>query len=106
MDKKRNPVYISDHMVLIALGLGAAYWIIECLLYVFLSYEINFMDRLFGPNFDDLSTRIVVISLFLFFGSHAQYTINKKKQIEEELAEQKEMNEKLKRDLEEQKNQK
>jgi len=106
MDKKRNRVYLSDQMVLIGLGLGAAYWVIECLLYVFLSYEINFMDRLFGPNINDLSTRIVVISLFLFFGSHAQYTINNKKQIDDELLQLKEMNEKLKRDLEAQKNQK
>ena len=104
MDKTKNRVYISDKMVLIALGFGAVYWIIECLIYVFLSYEINFMDRLFGPNLADLSTRIIVISLFLFFGSHAQYKINEKKQIEDELSELKEVTEKLKRDLEAQKN--
>jgi len=64
------------------------------------------MDRLLGPNFNDLSTRIVVICLFLIFGSHAQFTINKRKQVEEELLQLKEANEKLKRDLEAQKNQK
>jgi len=102
MDKK-NRVYLSDQMVLIGLGIGLAYWIIECFLYVFLSYQINFIDRLLGPSFNDLSTRIVVICLFLFFGSHAQYTINKRKRIEEELSQLKEMNEKLKQDIEVQK---
>ncbi len=105
MDKKGNRVYISDQMVLIGLGVGAVYWVLECLLYVFLSYEINFLDRLFSPNFNELSTRIVVICLFLIFGSHAQYTINKRKQVEEELLQLKEMNENLKRDLDVQKNQ-
>ena len=105
MDKKRNRVYLTDKMVLIGFGIGAAYWIIECLLYVFLAYQTNFTDRFFGPDFNALSTRIVVICLFVIFGSHAQYTINKRKQVEEELLSLKEMNTKLKRELEAQKNQ-
>ena len=105
MDEKRNRVYFTDKMVLIGFGIGAAYWIIECLLYVFLSYQTNFTDRLLGPTFDELSTRIIVICLFLIFGSHSQYTINKRKRVEEELLQLKEENEILKRDLEEQKSQ-
>ncbi len=105
MDKKSNRVHLWDQMLLVGLGVGAVYWIIESLLYVFLSYQINFMDRLFASNLDELSTRIVVICLFLIFGSHAQYTINKRKQIEEELLQLKEMKKKLKRNLEAQKNQ-
>ncbi len=105
MDKRRNRVYLTDKMVLIGFGIGAAYWIIECLLYVFLAYQANFADRFFGPDFNALSARIVVVCLFVIFGSHAQYTINKRKQVEEELSGLKEMVEKLKRDLEAQRNQ-
>ena len=86
-------------MVLIGLGIGAAYWIIECLLYVFLSYRINFFDRLIGPDLAGLSTRLIVICLFLIFGSHAQYTFNQRKSAERELAEMKAANEALKKEL-------
>ncbi len=106
MDKKINQVYLWDHMVLIGLGVGAVYLIIECLLYNFLSYQVHFLDRLFGSTLDEMSTRIIVICLFLIFGSHAQYSIYKRKQIEEDLLQLKEMYEKLKLAFEEQKNQK
>ncbi len=105
MDENKIRVYLTDGMVLIGLGLGVAYWIIEGLLYVFLAYEINFLDRLFGPDISGLSTRIIVICLFLIFGSHAQYTINKRKRTEAELLKMKEVNEKLKQELEALKNQ-
>ncbi len=100
INKKRNRVYLTDGMVLIGLGMGAAYWIIDCLLYIFLAYEINFLDRLFGPDLSGLSERIIVICLFLIFGSHAQYKINIQKQTEAEFSKIKEVNEKLKRELE------
>ena len=97
--EKPNRVYLTDRMVLIGLGIGAAYWLIECLLYVFLSYRINFMDRLVGPDLQGLSTRIIVICLFLIFGSHAQYTINQRKAAEEDLAALKAVNEALKQEI-------
>ena len=65
MDKNRIRVHFLDEMILIGLALGAVYWIIECLLYTFLTYEISFLDRLIGPDLSGLSTRIIVICLFL-----------------------------------------
>ena len=105
MDENKIRVYLTDGMVLIGLGLGAAYWIIDCLLYIFLAYEINFLDRLIGPDISGLSTRIIVVCLFLIFGSHAQYIIKKRKLTEAELLKMKEVNEKLKQELEALKNQ-
>ncbi len=105
INEKRNRVYLTDGMVLIGLGIGAAYWIIDCFLYIFLAYEINFLDRLFGPDLSGLSTRIIVICLFLIFGSHAQFQINKQKLTEAKLSKMKEVNEKLKQEFEALKNQ-
>lgn len=105
MDKNGNHVHFLDKMVLAGLVLGVVYWIIECLLYTFLAYEISFLDRLIGPDLSGLSTRIIVICFFLIFGSHAQSTINKRKQTEAELLNIKKMNEKLKQELEKLKNQ-
>ena len=100
MKENGNRVYLTDKMVLFGIGIGAAYWIIECLLYVFLSVQSNLTARLFGPTFNDLSTRLVVLCLFLIFGAHAQYAINKRKQIEREMSELKKTIQELKRDLE------
>ena len=105
MGKKENRVYLTDKMVLFGISIGAVFWLIDCLLYALHTYEYSLTVRLFNPTFDELSTRIIVFCLFLIFGSHAQYTINKRKQVEEELLEMKEMVEKLQRDLEAQRSQ-
>ena len=99
MTKNRNRVYITDSMVLTALGIGIGYWIIESLLYVFMSYRFNFIDRLFGPDLAGISARVIVICLLLMFGSHAQYTINKRKNLEAELMKMKDKNEMLENEL-------
>ena len=98
-DKEGTRVYLTDRMVLTALGLGFVYWVIETLLYAFLSYRLSFTERLFGPDLGGLSTRLVVICLFLIFGSHAQYTFNKRRQAEEEVCALKEKNESLKEEV-------
>ena len=95
-------MYLSDRMVLIGLGLGIIYWIIETLLYVFVSYEINFFDRLFGPDLAGICTRVIVLCLFLIFGSHVQYTLNQRKKVDAELERLKESNLELQQKLDEQ----
>ena len=97
--EKNDKVYLTDGMVLFGLGLGAAYWIIECLLYAFMGYGTSFQSRLLGPDLDGLSTRIVVICLCLIFGAHAQFTINKRKRLERELQDAEAANAKLKKEL-------
>ena len=66
-------------MVLIAFGFGAFYWIMDSLLYIFLSYKLNLFQRLFGPDINDIWLRLIVICLFVIFGSHVQFVINKRK---------------------------
>jgi len=100
--EKKASVSLTDRMVLVGLGLGALYWIIETLLYVFLSYELNFFDRLFGPDLAGIYTRVIVLCLFMIFGSHAQYTFNKRKKAEAELARLKEDNLALQQQLDKQ----
>ncbi|MDY6971793.1 MAG: PAS domain-containing protein [Thermodesulfobacteriota bacterium] len=79
----RNGVRLTDQMVLIGIGFGALYWFIDSFLYVFLSYELNFFDRLIGPNIDEIWLRLIVLCLFIVFGSHVQFTINNRRRAEE-----------------------
>jgi len=66
-------------MALIGFGLAIFYWFVEAMVYALLPNDISFLQRLVGPQFNDLLTRFLVLSFFAIFGSHAQFTINQRK---------------------------
>jgi len=84
LNKRLN---LADQMVLIAIFLAFLYWALESFLNVFSPEEINFYRQIFGPNVSEIWMRLIVICLFMIFGSHVQYTINKRKQAEMDLLE-------------------
>jgi PAS domain S-box-containing protein len=75
---KTRRVHIWDHMVLIGIALALFYTVFESILYIFLSYDVDFFHRLFGPDMSAIWGRIAILCLFLIFGSHAQFTINQR----------------------------
>ena len=76
---------MTDQMVLIGIFLAFLYWGLESLLNFFSPEEINFYRQLFGPNVSEMWLRVIVLCLFMIFGSHVQFTINKRKQAERDL---------------------
>jgi PAS domain S-box-containing protein len=70
---------LMDHMALFGVGLAVLYWILEALVHVMLADDVSFVERLYGPGVNDLLIRLLVLSFFAIFGSHAQYTINQRK---------------------------
>jgi len=100
-DKNKPRIYLTDRLVLVAIALGAIYWLIETVLYVISSRGLDFYGCLFGLELECLSTRIIVFCLFLIFGSHAQYSLKKQQKNETDLEELKEINEKLKEEIQE-----
>ena len=76
INKKKLRVHIWDHMVLIGIGLALFYAVFESILYIFLSHDVDFFQRLVGPDMSAIWSRIAILCLFLIFGSHAQFTIN------------------------------
>ena len=91
MEKKgKIKVTLTDQFVLTGFALAAIYWILDSILYIFLSYDIQFFYRIFGVNLNEIWTRVVVCCLFVIFGSHAQYTINERKKAEDALKESEE----------------
>jgi PAS domain S-box-containing protein len=83
-------VDMADSMVLTAIFLAAAYWGLEALINLFSPEEISFYREIFGPHVGDMSMRIIVLCLFLIFGSHVQHTINNRKRAEQALRESEE----------------
>ena len=90
INKKILRVHIWDHMVLIGIGLALFYTVFESILYIFLSYDVDFFQRLFGPDMSAIWSRIAILCLFLIFGSHAQFTINQRSAAEAALRESEE----------------
>ena len=76
-------VGLTDKMVLIGIGLAAVYWILDTLLSIFMSVDLNVSARLFGTGAAEIWPRVIVICLFVIFGSHSQFTINERKKAEE-----------------------
>ena len=88
--KGKIRVYLTDQFVLTGFGLAAIYWILDSFLYIFLSYDVNLFQRFFGLNLNEIWTRLVVCCLFIIFGSHAQYSLNERKRVENALKESEE----------------
>jgi PAS domain S-box-containing protein len=81
---------MADQMVLISIFLAILYWGLESFLNVFSPEDVSFYRELFGPNVSEVWMRLIVLCLFLIFGSHVQFTINKRKEIEQALKESEE----------------
>jgi len=88
--KIKKRVSLADQMVLIGIFLAFLYWGIESFLNVFSPEEVNFYRQVFGPNVSEIWMRLIVLCLFMIFGSHVQFTINKRKEAEQALKESEE----------------
>jgi PAS domain S-box-containing protein len=82
--------HLADSMVVVGIFLAFLYWGLESFLNVFSPEEVNFYRQIFGPKVSETWMRLIVLCLFLIFGSHVQYTINKRKKAEEDLKESEE----------------
>ncbi len=79
-----------DSMVVTGIGLAGFYWVCESFMYFFLEPEANFIQHVLGPDMFETWTRVMVLCLFLIFGSHVQYTVNKRKAADDALRESEE----------------
>jgi len=79
-----------DSMVVTGIGLAGFYWVCESFMYFFLEPEANFIQHVLGPDMFQTWTRLMVLCLFLIFGSHVQYTMNKRQAADDALRESEE----------------
>ncbi len=83
--KKRHRTGLMDRMVFIGCGLAAIYWILESVMSTLQNEGTSFINHLIGYNTDEIFARLMVLCFFLIFGSHAQYTINQRRKLDEAL---------------------
>ena len=86
-NKKQNRKNILDSMMLAAIFIATAYWILDSILNIFFFNKYNIVAELIGADLYNIYIRIVVLCLFIIFGSHAQTSINKFRQAQKSLKE-------------------
>ena len=77
--------YVTNRMVLTGFFLAALSWVLVSFLDFFLSKDISLLDHIIRPDMEQIWIRLVVVCLFLIFGSHAQFIMDQRRQAEEAL---------------------
>ncbi|MGD2270007.1 MAG: response regulator [Desulfobacterales bacterium] len=75
--QKKDRESIMDSMIIAGFSISIIYWVLDSILNIFFSNKYNIIAELIGPDLYDIYLRIVVLCLFIIFGSHAQSTINR-----------------------------
>lgn len=82
MKEGRNiRVRFTDKMVLIGCTIAVVYWVLDSFVSIFLTSEGPWLQRILGSDMDEIWTRLIVLCLFVIFGSHAQFTINERREV-------------------------
>ena len=82
---------ISDSMVLAVILIACIYWLLDSILNIFFENKFNLIAELIGPDLYDIYLRVIVLCLFVMFGSHAQSIINKLKNAKQKLNDSEEL---------------
>ena len=76
-----------DSMVLPVIAIACLYWVLDSILNIFFGNKFNLIAELIGPDLYDIYLRVIVLCLFVMFGSHAQSIINKLRSAKQKLNE-------------------
>ena len=78
---------LPDSMVPAVFFIACIYWVLDSILNIFFGNKFNLIAELIGPDLYDVYLRVIVLCLFVMFGSHAQSIINKLKEAKQKLNE-------------------
>ena len=74
--------HLADSMIWVGIALATFFWVFKSLLHFLTSGDQDFLAQLMGHNISDFYDRLTVIVLFIFFGSHAQFSIKQRRKAE------------------------
>lgn len=77
-NKSTNHTSIADHLILVAIALGALYWILESVMDVLIFHEGNFVKRFLTPDPNKIWMRSLVACILIMFSIHAQVIITRR----------------------------
>jgi PAS domain S-box-containing protein len=75
-----------DRFLLIGIGLGLTFWLIESLMHVFVFHRLDFFHSIFFPGMHEAWMRLIIVGMFILFGGYAQWLMHAKKQAQKALS--------------------
>ncbi len=78
---------MSIKLMLVAIGFGAIFWVVESAMHVFMFHEGNLTQQIFSPEAHEIWMRLLVTAVVTAFAIYAQYSIDQRKQAEDALRE-------------------
>jgi PAS domain S-box-containing protein len=76
---------VGERLVLLALVVGAVYWLFDALMEVLLYHEPNLLHRILPPDANVISMRVLVICLMLIVALYAQTVLAERRKAESAL---------------------
>jgi len=89
-NNRKIPIRFTESLVVVSLGFGAVYWIIDTLLYILTTGGSSSAVSMFHLSPREIGQRVIVCFFFLIFGSHVQYNAKKQREQEQALQESQE----------------
>ncbi len=83
--KKNSTKYIDVKrfgLVLIGIGLGVIFWILESAIHVLVFQQVDFMQQLYGPEPHEVWMRLTIVGMFVVFGMYSQMIVNSRRKAE------------------------
>lgn len=65
-----------SRLILIGILLGAAFWLIESVMHVYVFHGHDFFNALFSPGFHEAWMRLIIVGMFIAFGIYGQRLID------------------------------
>lgn len=87
-DRSTSRRIIGKKMILIAIGLGALYWILASAIDVFVFHNGNIIEEIFTLDSHKIWMRSLVLGILILFSFYAQGIITERRRAEATLAEQ------------------
>jgi PAS domain S-box-containing protein len=86
MKKNRKGYACSFHVgfILIGMGLGAVFWILESAVHVLVFHDVGFFEQVFSPESHEAWMRLTIVGMFVGFGIYSQWIIGARRRAERE----------------------
>ncbi len=71
-------------LLLIGVGLGLLFWILESAAHVWVFRDAGFVEQLYRPEIHEMWMRFIVVGMFIAFGGYSQWIVTARKRAEED----------------------
>jgi PAS domain S-box-containing protein len=84
MNEKRNKNACLSHtgFILIGVGLGAVFWLLEAAVHVLVFCDVGFFEQVFRPEPHEVWMRLTIVAMFIGFGIYSQWIVTGRRRAE------------------------